>query len=157
MFNTLAEANEVALSSGWHVLARTYMSPLPWRLVIWVKGNIMWRKLIHLHRQEESGRHAGRIFICVFQCCRWIVIIKCDKALAALLVIIIQNNNNTVRKVYVSEHFKDGFYLPFLNAATVRDIHICTRSTSCQIAHTCFCDLFRFHWRNPQHYWQGCL
>lgn len=109
-------------------------------------------------REQASVKQtSGRIFICVFQCCRWIVIVKCDKALAALLVIIIQNNNNTVRKVYVSEHFKDGFYLHFLNAATVRDIHICTRSTSCQTAHTCFCDLFRFHWRNPQHYWQGCL
>lgn len=166
MFNTLAKANEAALSSGWHVLAWT---PLPWRLVTWAKGNIMWRKLIHLHRREVSGQHAGDRhllsrrpgeYLSAFTMlpltyCK-IVIVKCDKVLAALWVIIIIPNS-TVRKVYDSEHSKDGFYLPFLNAAAVRDIHICTHSTSCQTAHTCFCDLFRFHWRNPQHYWQGCL
>lgn len=83
--------------------------------------------------------------ICLFQCCRLLAIVKCDKALAALLVTIIPNSNNNVRKVYVSEHFRDGFDLPFLNAATVRDIHIRTHSTSFQTAHTCFCDLFRYH------------
>lgn len=163
MFNTFAEANELALSSGWNVLARACVSPLPWRLVIQVKGNIMWRKQIwgewtRCTEQASIKQTSGRICICFLQCCRWLAFVKCDKALAALLVIIIikPNNNNTVRKVWF-RIFKDGFYLPFLNAAAVRDIHICTHSTSCQTAHTCFCDLFRFHWKNPQHYWQGCL